>query len=115
MPELPIDLALYGTALVPFVLAIVMLAQQLGLSDYWSDWLRAGLVTVLAALVINQEALAVAFPWFPVIATQVLTLVGIFLLMKGVWPSARSLWQRVMHGETHPQVEVQGGRRGRFW
>ena len=87
---------LYGVDLVPFVLGIVMLAQSLGISEYWAEYLRAALLGALALLVMNQEALAQLAPWFETGVKQALTVIGIFLMAKGLWPDARAMWNRAV-------------------
>jgi hypothetical protein len=115
MPDLPVDLVLYGVSLTPIILGVVMLTQQLGLPDFYADWLRAILITLAAAFVLNQQALALQFPWLPTIVSQVVILVGVLLVSKGVWPDLRSGWQRLMNAETPEKMVAQGARRGRFW
>lgn len=113
-PEFP-DLVLYGTPLLPFVFAFVMLLQQLGLSDFYADYVRAGLLAGFTLLVINQTTLAELVPWFPAVATQALLVIGVFLSAKGLWPDMRSLWQRIFNGYVPTKAAAQGNRRGRFW
>jgi hypothetical protein len=98
---------MYGVNLVPFVLGIVMLAQSLGLSEYWAEYLRAGLLGLLALLVMNQEFLAVQFPWFETGVKQALTVAGVVLMAKGVWPDARSMWNRAVVSKQAGELMTQ--------
>lgn len=113
---MPVDLILWGTALTPLLLAFVMLAQQLGLSDYWADWLRAALFGTATLLVLYQADIASAVPWLPDVVNNVLVAVGVFLSLKGLWPDLRGMWNRLVRGGEYTfSAAAYSDGRGRFW
>jgi hypothetical protein len=110
MPE---NLMLWGTALAPVILGLVMLLQQLGLKDYWADWLRSALFGLATLAVLYQADIALIVPWVPDVANKVAIALGVFLTMRGVWPDMRSGWNKAVHKDSDIQAKA-GMLRNRF-
>src|SRR4030065_2736581 len=89
--ELP-DLRFNGFELVPFITALVMLAQHFGLADYWADWLRSGLYGLATALVVNHIGLYPPVD-FTHVLSQIILIGSVVLLSRGIWPEGRLLLQ----------------------
>jgi hydrogenase/urease accessory protein HupE len=122
---MPTDVTLFGVAMTPIVLGLIMLAQQLGLSDYWADWARAIGFAALTLVGAYQTDIAAALPWFPDVFVNVMLALGVLLALKGAWPDMRSMWNRAVAGSdamtrdfaasTVPRGAKYSEGRGRFW
>lgn len=117
-----IDVTLWGVAMTPIILGLIMLFQQLGLSDFWADWLRAVLFAVVTLVGAYQTDIAMAVPWLPEAFFNGMVALGVLLVLKAAWPDARSMWNRATGLNTgvasfavsRPKAKYSDGR-GRFW
>jgi hypothetical protein len=111
--------------MTPIVLGLIMLAQQLGLSDYWADWARAIGFAALTLVGAYQTDIAAALPWFPEVFTNVMLAMGVLLALKGAWPDMRNIWNKAAGLDTEasrdysavsskPGAKYADGR-GRFY